>query len=295
MNIVYRGFTAEQLQAQYSARDAVPEHAEIFKRWQVSSAVYRTEANALLDLAYGISHREKLDLFLPAAPASKPPLFLFIHGGYWQAMDKSFSSFIARELVKQGAAVAVVNYDLCPAVTLEVIIEQIRRAVVWLGRHAGEYGIDSQHLHLCGHSAGGQLIAMLVATDWKSMQPDFDNGVIRSALSISGVFDLEPLIHTTINSALALDLQSAHRHSPLRMQPYLKIPLLLTVGGDEPAEFHRQSEDLARSWAGFSVPTRFESHTNLNHFTMIDQLAKPGSPLLERALALMGLASKSAG
>ncbi len=286
---MYRGYTAVQLQAQYSPRDAVSDHLQIFAYWQKASEAYRAEARAEFNLRYGETERQKLDLFLPDKSFENPPLFIFIHGGYWQAMSKDSFSFIAKELNQHGAAVAILNYDLCPKVTLDEITNQIRRAVICLARHAGEYKIDSERLHLCGHSAGGHLTAALAATDWQSFEPEFDSSVIRSGLSISGVFELEPLIHTGINNALGLDLQSARDNSPVLISPKLNIPLALIVGGDEPEEFHRQSQHLANQWKKHHISARYYSLTGLNHFTLINEFGIPNSLLLKHVLDFMEL------
>ena len=287
MNTVYRGLTPEQLQSQYSARAAVPEHPGIFRRWREQSAGFRAFSNCALDLPYGESTRAKLDLFLPAA--EEPPLVIFIHGGYWQTMGRSDFSFIARELVALGAAVAIPGYDLCPGVRLDRIAGQMQHALLWLSRNAPEYGVNASRIHLCGHSAGGQLIAMLLATDWEKIAPEFESLSLHSGLSISGLFDLEPLIHTVINDALELDLESARRNSPILVPPNCRVPLLLAVGADESPEFHRQSREFAEAWGGQGVPARYESIEGLNHFTMVEQLALPESALLRWLLDLMGL------
>lgn len=287
MTSVYRGYTPDQLQSQYSARAAVPEHPLIFRHWRELSAAYRASANCRLDLRYGNSPGEKLDLFIPAV--NQPPLLIFIHGGYWQAMGKSDFSFIAGELVAQGVAVAIPGYDLCPAVAMDQIVRQIRRALLWLTRNAAAYGVDTGRIHLCGHSAGGQLIAMLLAVEWEGIEPGFESADLRSGLAISGLFDLEPLIHTAINDALGLDIESARCNSPILAQPRCKVPLLLAVGGDESAEFHRQSRTFARVWGGLGVPVRYQALEGLNHFTLVEQLARPESMLLRLLLDLIGL------
>ena len=285
MNTVYRGFTTEQLQAQYSARAAVPEHPEIFRRWQEQSAAFRREAECLLDLEYGKGDRERIDLFpTDSAPS---PVMLFIHGGYWQAMDKGAFSFLARELVNRGVAVAIMNYGLCPAVTLDQIVDQSRRALVWLWSNAEHYGVDPDRIHLCGHSAGGHLLGMLMATDWRDFDPAPPPDVIKSALSISGLFELEPLIHTAINDALRLDRETAIRNSPLLLRPEARAPFVLTVGGEESEEFHRQSREMSLRWASEGVATSLLELPSLNHFTMLDQLALPGTLLTRHALALV--------
>lgn len=293
MNTDYRAYTAEQLQQQYSARDAVPEHLQIFQFWQQQSEAYRAVANAVFDLSYGESERQKLDLFLPLTAFKPAPLFIFMHGGYWQAMSKDLFSFIAKELNKHGIAVAILNYDLCPTVTLDEITSQIRQAICWLGHHADEYSINKQQLHLCGHSAGGHLTAAMMATDWQTIEPEFDSSVIRSGLSISGVFELEPLIYTGINQALGLELESARRNSPALASPTLNLPLTLLVGGNESAEFHRQSQQLAKEWGSQGVLTQYESLPGLNHFTMINEFALDNSPLLKHALDLVKSGNRS--
>ena len=284
---VYKGFTAEQLQAQYSARAAVPEHPLIFERWQARSAAFRAAAGGALDLSYGAGEREVLDLFVPGT--ANAPVLLFIHGGYWQAMDKGFFSFLAGELVRGGAAVAVMNYDLCPAVPLDRIVEQSRTALRWLWENAGRHGLDPARIHLCGHSAGGHLSAMLMATDWPAFAPGMPPGVIKSALAVSGLFDLEPLIHTAINDALGLDIAGARRNSPVLLEPQSGAPFVLAVGGEESREFHRQSREFREIWGAKGVPMTCLDVPGLNHFTMIEQLAVPGGLLLRHASRLMGL------
>jgi arylformamidase len=287
MQTVYRGLTPDQLQSQYSARAAVPEHPQIFQRWKERSAGFRVSSPCELDLPYGDSCSEKLDLFFPAV--EKPPLLIFIHGGYWQAMERSDFGFLATELVARGVAVAIPGYDLCPAVTLDQIAGQMRRALLWLSRNALDCGVDAGRIHLCGHSAGGQLIATLLATEWAKLAPEFDSASLRCGLSISGLFDLEPLIHTAINDALGLDSESARRNSPMFARPRCRVPLLMAVGGEESSEFHRQSREFAEVWSRQGVPAGYQSLDGLNHFTMLEQLALPESLLLRRLLDLMGL------
>lgn len=279
-NAKFRGYTADQLQAQYSVREAIPNHLEIFDDWQKTSAEYRSKARVEFNISYGKTERQKLDLFLPDKAYVKPPLLIFIHGGYWQAMNKDYFSFIAKEINRCGTAVAILNYNLCPKVTLAEITNQIRRAVIWLAHNVSGYGIDAERLHLLGHSAGGHLIAELIATDWQGIEPEFDTSVIRSGISISGVFELEPLLNTGINQALGLDLQSARQNSPVLSSPTLNIPLDLIVGGDEPEEFHRQSQHLANQWKK-QLAVHYRSLVNFNHFTVVNELSVPDSLLLK--------------
>jgi len=282
-------YTPDELQAQYSARAAVPEHPQIFRRWQQLSQQYRAEASCKLDIRYGESERQLLDLFLPNNTLA--PLLVFIHGGYWQAMDKSDSSFLAEELVKQGAAVAVVNYGLCPAVTMDEITRQLRQGIQWLCHHAKDYGFDGNRIHLCGHSAGGHLAVMMLTNDWTKAPFSLPADLIKSVIAVSGLFELEPLIHTRINLALGLNQAMARKNSPLLLEPLSKAPIRLFVGGEESEEFHRQSIDFQTVWSARGMDIDYQDLPGLHHFNMIEQLTRRESHLYLMVSRLMGLNS----
>ncbi len=284
--IVYRGMTPEELTRQYSARLAVPEHPQIFERWRRRSADYRAAARAELDIAYGPSGAETLDLFLPGT--ARPPVHVFLHGGYWQALHKDDFSFVARALVEAGVAVAVVNYALCPVVTLDEIVRQIRGALAFVWREGGRFGYDSSNLQVAGHSAGGQLTAMMMATDWPALAADLPADLVRSGVAISGIFELEPLLHTPINDALGLDAEAARRNSPALLSPAGPAPLALAVGGDESAEFHRQSRDFGARWREKGCAVEHVEAPGRNHFTVVEQMADAASPLARTMLRLLG-------
>ena len=283
---IYRGMTPQELHRQYNARQAVPEHSRIIERWRRWSADYRARARAELDLAYGSTADETLDLFLPET--ENPPIHVFLHGGYWQRLHKDDFSFVARALVEAGVAVAVVNYALCPAVTMDAIVRQVRRACAFLWRRAGRFGCDPSNLQVAGHSAGGQLTAMMVATDWPALAADLPEDLVKSAVAVSGVFELEPLRHTPINDALGLDAEAARRHSPALMEPAWPAPLAIAVGGDESAEFRRQSRDFAAGWREKGCPVEHIEAPGCNHFTVVEQMADAASPLLQAMLGLLG-------
>ena len=153
------------LESQYNARAAVPEHVEIQADWQRRSEQIRATRACKLDLAYGDGDRQKLDLF-PTDTGTRP-LHLFLHGGYWQRGDRRANHFVAEALCAHGINVALVGYDLCPSVSLDGIVSQVRAALVWLWRHAEALEFDPARIQVCGHSAGGHLTAMLMATDWQ--------------------------------------------------------------------------------------------------------------------------------
>ena len=262
------------LEAEYNNRLKVPEHATIQARWTEGAAAFRAaHPHAELALPYGPTPRQALDIFWPGS-ARDAPLAVFVHGGYWQRGDRSGSSHLARGLLAHGVAVAMPSYDLCPQVTLAVLVEQVRDAAAFLVRRHDRPMLAS------GHSAGGHLAAMLLATDWAARGVRAD--AIRAALPISGLFDLPPLTHTSINDAVGLDTAEAARLSPLFL-PRPAGPLHAVVGGDEGAEYARQSQSIADAWGGI-----WESVPRCNHFTVLEPLGEPGSALVLTALRLSG-------
>ena len=257
---------------EYNNRARVPESAEIIAGWARDAAAFRESGvRAELNLAYGAGEREKLDLFLPPN-AEAAPTALFIHGGYWQALDRSFVSHCARGLLGQGVAVAVPSYDLCPAVTLGEIAEQMRRTAAFLHRRRGG------RLLAAGHSAGGQLAALLLATDWPAFQPGLPARLVGVALPVSGVFELGPLRGTSIATALRLTGADIATLSPRLLPPPAFEGLHVVVGGAESDEFIRQSRDFATHWGG-----SFEALPGANHFTVLDPFTDPAHPLMIRA------------
>jgi arylformamidase len=267
------------LQAEYDNRARVPEHPRILEEWARASAAWREACpRAELGLAYGPGERERLDLFWPAAdPAENTPLVLFIHGGYWQALDRSWVSHCARGPNLLGVAVAVPSYNLCPAVPLARIVEQMRAVATFLRRHPAGRG---RRLLASGHSAGGHLAAMLLATEWRALDPALPQDLVAAALPVSGVFELEPLLGTTIGAALGLDAAEARRLSPRFLpRPAHAGPASLhaVVGGAESAEFLRQTRDMAEAWGG-----GWEALPGANHFTVLAPLSDPASSLSRR-------------
>lgn len=274
------------LDAQYNNRARVPEHAAIFERWRQASGLVCSQSPCKLDVAYGDLPAERLDVFPAAAPEA--PVLVFIHGGYWRSLDKADHAFIAPSFVGSGAAVVVPNYSLCPAVGIEQIALQMARAVAWVWRHAAEFGGDPQRIALVGHSAGGHLAAMLLACRWKEVDAEMPLLPLQGALSISGLYDLEPVRLTPF---LADDLQltpaSVRRLSPAFF-PRPRRPLYAVVGGDESEEFLRQNQLIRDQWGPTAVPV-CETLVGCHHFNVLHNLADPAGRLHDLALRLLGL------
>ncbi len=270
-------------EAEYNNRARVPEHPEIFARWAREAEDYRAETmkerRAELGLSYGSSLRQFIDLFSPRRGVTAP-LALFIHGGYWRSLDPSLFSHMARGLNAQDVAVGVVGYDLCPEVSIAEIIEQIRHACLFLWLRTGE------RMLIYGHSAGGHLAAAMVATDWQSLYPKAPADLVPAAYSISGLFDLTPLVGIPMAQDLRLNEAEARRVSPL-FWPAPKGRVFDAVAGAlESSEFLRQSRTVADSWGKAGAQTRYEEIAATNHFTVIDALVDPQSAMVGRLVAL---------
>jgi arylformamidase len=283
---VYRGYTADALDLEYNNRRKVPDYQKYYDVWEAGSQSFRESARrAHLDVSFGPGEFENLDLFLPDAPEA--PLHIYIHGGYWQWMYKESFSFLGKSFVEAGTAFAVLNYALCPSVTMEELIQQIRAACAFLYNEAAGFGYSSDKMHVSGHSAGGHLTAMVLATDWSTIGPGLPQDLIKSGISISGVFDIEPLLFTDIGDALRLDADGAKKVSPLNIPPVSKAPFVISVGGDEGDEFLRQSQIMADAWAPHHIPIEMMVLPGKNHFSILDTLADPGGDLFKKAMDLL--------
>lgn len=284
------------LAAQYNNRARVPDHAEILARWARDSQVIRDTRPCRLDLAYGDTPAERLDVFGPsdAIPGPKvrrhpgAPMLVFIHGGWWRSLDKADHSFVAPALADAGAVVVVPNYALCPAVGIEDITLQMVRSLAWCWRHARELGADPSRITVAGHSAGGHLAAMMLCTLWKRVGDDLPDDLVKAALSLSGVFDLEPLRRTPfLQPDLRLTPGSVRRLSPAGF-PAPAGTLRAVAGALESEEFLRHNRLIRRRWGALTVPV-CDTIADADHFTVVDGLARSGSQLHSLALQMMGL------
>jgi len=270
----------------YNNRELVPDHAQYFARWAEAAQRARATMTSHLDLRYGDAPGEALDLF-PARKGDGSCL-MFIHGGYWRSLDKKDFSFLAPALVDGGISLAVVNYDLCPKVSMEEIVRQMLRASRWLWLHAEDYGMDQDRLYASGHSAGGHLTAMLMCAVWPVFDRQLPKDLWKGGLALSGLYDLRPLIDIDwLNVDLRLDETSAMRLSPAFIPPATRAPVMTSVGGDESSEFLRQNALLGERWRGvfagdIAMPGR-------NHFSVVDGLAEQASPLFQGVRKLMKL------
>jgi len=273
------------LDCMYNNRALVPGHAEHFARWAADSASARKEQPCVLDVPYAGGPNETLDVFPGAAKGA--PVLVFIHGGYWRSLDKADHSFIAPAMTRLGACVVIPNYALCPAVTIPDICLQMVRALEWTWRHVAEYGGDPGRITVAGHSAGGHLAAQILACHWPAHAPDLPARLVRNALSISGLFDLEPMAHTPfLKDSLRLTPADARRCSPAFMPAPRSGQLVTVAGGDESAEFLRQNQLIRTAWGRQRVPV-CEALPGLNHFSVVEALTDPTHRLHQLARDLL--------
>lgn len=245
--------------------------------WACDGASYIERADVVRNISYGPDPEEQLDLFRPSKVNA--PVLVFIHGGYWFSLDKDDYASFLEPLVLAGALIASVNYTLCPEATIDVQVQQVRRACAWIWRNVGDYGGNPDCLHVSGHSAGGHLTAMMAAMDWPSFEEDLPQSMIKSAVPISVLSDLEPIRLSSVNDNLLMDAEMARRNSPLYLNPAHKMPLSVVVGGDETEEYHRQSRELAHSWQNAVNLMAYIEVPGHDHFTMIEAMTEPDSPL----------------
>lgn len=281
---------------QYNARASVQDAAALIARYTQQSQAAFSLPGAVRNQRYSPRASDILDIYLPAVQdkqAPSAPVFIFIHGGYWRALSKNDSAFMAPALTQAGAVVVVPDYDLAPAVTLDHIVDQIRQAFAWVVRNIAIYGGDARNICICGSSAGGHLVGMLLAKGW---QQDYDlpaSATPAAAFPLSGLFDLQPLLHTHINSWMQLDDAAAVRNSPRFVLPdsstHSQCQLRVSCGEFESREFHRQSQEYLAAWQARCLPGQWLEAPGTNHFDLPLQLADPQSIVHQTALQLMGL------
>lgn len=277
-------YTVEFCEREYNARAMIPDAEQIFARWSEQGAATRRMRPCLIDVPYGDTEFERLDLF--PSRGDDTPLLVFIHGGYWRALDKSDFSWIAKPYTDHGITVAMPNYGLAPKTPIEDIVRQVLRSIAFLYRNADRYGFDRRRIYVTGHSAGGHLTAMMMAALWPVYASDLPRDLVKGAFPISGLFDLEPLLYAPfVNNDIQLTPERIAPLSPAYMPPATDAPLFTAVGGEESSEFRRQTALLGERWKKNFV--RDVPMPGFNHLTVVDELANPASPLFDAMLDLV--------
>ncbi len=262
--------------AQYNAGAAVADSARYAPMWAEQSRLARERLACTLDVPYGPSAAETLDIF-PAARAAAP-VFVFLHGGYWRAFTSKEWSWVANGLVASGCTTVVVNYALCPIVTIDEIVRQCRAAVAWTVRHIGEHGGDASRIGVGGHSAGGHLTAMCLTADWRAFGL-YATDPLTCAVPVSGLYDIAPIARSYLQPQVRLTPEQIARNSPMFAVRRCATPAFITWGADESAEFHRQSTGLHAAWLAAGNQAELAPQPGANHFSAVDGFGSAESPI----------------
>jgi arylformamidase len=285
--MLYRNFaTQEELDAQYNLTAMLPEAAARYEAfcWRESESV-RTALDHRLDVPFGPTVAEHVDVY-PAG--ENAPVLVYVHGGFWCLRTSKEFGFVARGPVSRGVATVATNYDLCPRVTLDEIVRQTRAAVAWAYKNAASFGGDPARIHVAGHSAGGHLVAMLLATDWEG-EYGLPGDVIKGATAISGLYDLAPFPYTFLQPKLQLGYDQVLRNSPILHIPESAPPLLVAYGDNETDEFKRQSEEHLDAWRAKGLGGENLILQGKNHYEVIDGFLDAESPLCSAILGQVGV------
>ena len=285
--MLYRDFaTQEELDAEYNLTAIFPEAAASYEAFcERESERVRSELDHRLNVPFGPTLAEHVDLY-PAGETA--PVLIYVHGGFWYLRTSTEFGFVARGPVSRGIATVVVNYDLCPRVTIDEIVRQTRAAVAWVYENAQSFGGDAGRIHVAGHSAGGHLVAMLLATDWEG-EYGLPDDIIKSATAVSGLYDLAPFPYTFLQPQLQLGWDQVLRNSPVLHIPDAAPPLLVAYGEEETAEFKRQSEEFLSAWKANGLDGERLLLAGKNHYDVIDGFLDAESPLCSAILEQMGI------
>ena len=271
----YKGFQQDELEYQYNPRVSVPEYPELAKIRAAQARQVRATAKSWLNVAYGNSPREQLDIYAPDRPAG--PVLIYIHGGYWRSGSKEDNCNFVPTFTQRGATVVLVEYDLCPNVTVADIVRQTRSAIAWTYKNIVRYSGDPARLFVAGHSAGGHLTAMALAHDWQ--EDGASQNLIKGAVATSGVYDLEMVMKISVQEQVRMTTELAAKNSPLLHPPRVKCPLLVGVGADEPKGWQQMSKDYFEFCQRSGMPVEYLVEPDANHYTMTEHLLDASRPL----------------
>ena len=286
MSELYKGFRPDEMEYQYQPRESVPEFPELSKVRAAQAKQVRATAKSWLNIAYGSSPRESLDIYAADKPGG--PVLVYIHGGYWRSGSKEENCNWVPTFTKRGATVALVEYDLCPQVTVTDIVRQTRASIAWVAQNILRYSGDPSRIYISGHSAGGHLTAMALAHDWTSAGLAQD--CIKGAVATSGVFDLDMVMKISVQEQVRMTPEIAKLNSPFLNPPKVKCPLVVAVGGAEPKGWQQMSEDYFNYAKQQGLNAEYLVVPGANHYTMSEHLLDDHSPLTQAMVKQMQLA-----
>ena len=281
--LIYKQYDQAALDRQYNNRLQVPDYLFYLQRWELLSRQTEKKYTSIKDIPYGELPLELLDIYPSSLPQSKT--LIYIHGGYWQRLDKSDFHFITEAFQSYNFTTVILNYPLAPAVSLDQIVLSCCKAIQWLHQNLSQYNGDSHQMYVAGHSAGGHLAAMLMTTDWSHF--NLPGEVIKGYCAMSGLFNLTPIRLSDINEVLKMDQDMVLRNSPVQLKPLTQSPLLLAVGADESDEFKDQGRELYADWKEKSISLQLLEIPGLNHYSILETIIEPTSSLHQFIRRLM--------
>jgi arylformamidase len=281
---VWMDLPREEHEFQFNPQRAFPNFNDAQEKRTAANAKARSSLAPHLDLPYGEHKLRRLDIFTAMSAEKASPVHVFVHGGYWRAQDKENFAFVATELAPRGITTVVINYELCPSSTLDLVADSALAAIEWVNRHVAEYGGDPRRISLLGHSAGAHLCAVGLAADWRAR--GIDPSFIRGTVLVSGIFDPAPVMNTTVNADLHLTPEIVARHDVERRVITVDCPVSILAGGLEPwmwiDQSFRYSHHLRRQGRDPEVLVQ----PGYTHFDIIDQYLDAESPLLRAVLRM---------
>lgn len=281
--VEYRALSDEALSSHFMPRIAVPDHEKWLAEDLALSETVRRAGRGRLDQRYGPGPRQVLDFF----PAEQPhsPILVWIHGGYWRALSKDYYTFIAPTFLAAGAAVVLINYDLCPNVTLGTLLAETRAALHWVRGHAAEMAGDPDRLVLAGNSAGAHICSM--ALQQIAVPDPAPLSAIRAAALITGIYDLAPVPRIPVQAELQLKADDIAELSPVALAVAKPIPSLVAVGADEPPLWIEQSERYHAKLAAAGADTQYMCIPGRHHFSITRDLGDADAPLTRAMTRLL--------
>jgi arylformamidase len=280
----WRSFDAVALEYAYNPQKSVEDHT-VFQTHRNAKAVKcRSEMPSHLDVPYGEGELNKADIF-PAGEGS--PVHLFFHGGYWRTQDKANFAFLAGTFVPRGVTTVIVNYDLCPKVTLDEVVESARASLEWTYRSIADFGGDPDRITVSGNSAGAHLCSMLLATDWE--ERGLPRDPIKGAVMFSGIFDPEPARWIPVNEEIGLTAEVAARNNSLALDPTVDCPVWIGAGGAEPWLWLEQTYEYSQHLRRHGLDPEVHILPGHNHFTVMDEMLEPERPIAKAVLDRAGL------
>jgi arylformamidase len=283
--LAYKGFRQDELEYQYNPRVSVPEFPELAKVRAAQARKVRETAKSWLNVPYGTSPREMLDIY--AADQAGGPVLVYIHGGYWRSGSKEDNCNFVPTFTKRGATVVLVEYDLCPEVTVTDIVRQTRSAIAWVYKNIVRYGANPSKIFVAGHSAGGHLTAMALAHDWAKEGMPAD--LIKGAVATSGVYDLDMVMEISVQEQVRMTPEIATQNGPFHNPPGVKCPVVVAVGGAEPKGWQQMSEDYSNYCKQHGMPVDYLIEPDANHYTMSEHLLDDARPITQAMIKQMAL------